>query len=319
MKGRQIIMENHDFGLFNLALEAEMITNNLTVELMREDAMSVLINEDESGSSKKESFKKKVSEFLKKLKEFWNAIVSKFAQIINKIIASSGVAQKFIAKHKQALSDFGGSNEKIKVNVLITKPERMKEELGHITKATSLANTFLGFRFTSEEQVRHLHTEMQNALSDISKSLVQVNTAKEDIQLTSTLVDEGIKFLTSEYKKGGEALNSIKKKSGEVINKSKQILDEALKADQADESTRRMISWAWGITGRQVAGKLIQVAGRFVSMLNTSYVDYLKVCHKAVSLSKSQDKANSKAKATAGDGKERKDVTPDRTIAGHLN
>jgi hypothetical protein len=313
-------MEQHDFGLFNLALEAEMINNNLAFEMMQEEAMSILMVENEENStSKKESFKKKVVEFLKKLKEFWNAIVSKFAQIINKIIASSGVAQKFIAKHKEALSKFGGSNEKVKVNVLIIKPERMKNELGHITRATALANQFLGFRFASKEQVEQLHKDMQQSLSNISKSLVEVNTAKEDIQLTSTLVNEGIKFLTTEYKKGSEGINAIKKKSGEVIAKSKQILDEALKEDGADETTRRMIGWAWGVTGRQVAGKLIQVAGRFVSMLNTCYVDYLKVCHRAISLGKAQDKANGKAKATAGDGKERKDVTPDRTIAGYLN
>lgn len=311
-------MQNHDFGLFNLALEAEMASNNLAFALMQEEAMSVLMVEEESNSaSKKEAFKKKVVEFLKKLKEFWNVIVSKFAQIINKIIASSGIAQKFITKHKQALSDFSGSSEKVKVNVLITKPERMKQELAHITKATTLANTFLGFRFTSQAQVEQLHKEMQGAISDISKSLVEVNTTKEDANLTPALVNEGIKFLTTEYKKGGEAINAIKKKSGEVIAKSKQILDEALQADGADEATRRMIGWAWGVTGRQVTAKLVAVAGRFVSMLNTCYVDYLKVCHRAVALTKSQDKANSKAKPTAGDGKERKDVTPG--VAGYLN
>jgi hypothetical protein len=315
-------MEQHDYGLFNLALEAEIASNNLTIELMREEAMSIIMNEEEQekdSSSKKEAFKKKVVEFLKKLKEFWNKIASKFAQIINKIIASTGVAQKFIAKNKQALSSFGGSDTKVSVNVLISQPNRMKEELGYITKATALTNQYLSFRLASKEHAEQVLSELRKSAEDISKSLVAVNTAKEEVQLTSTLVKDGISFLTNDFKKGGEALKSLRKQTGDVINQSKKILDDAMKAEGANADERRAMGWIWGVSSRLITGKLMQVAGRFVSMLNTCYVDYLKVCHKAVSLNKSQDKANKKAKPTAGDGKERKDVSPDRTVSGFLN
>lgn len=291
----------HDFGMLNAVLEAEMAHNNLTLELMREEAMEILTEAEKKTSKVKE----KIQKVLKQLQEFWNKFVSVVANAVNKIIASTNMAKKFITKNKESLSGFAGSQEKVKVTRLIAQPNLVQVNLGLVKRAVLLADTFIQTHILlrSEKAAMNNIKEMLNTRNNIMEQLVVNNTQKEDVALTKDLVDEAVKFLTTDYAKTKESIKSIKDRAGKVIKKSTETLKTELNQQGLNEQEVEANAMVFVMASKAISLLLMNVSAKFVAMMNTCYVDYLKICNKAVSYNKANPSTSTKEKR---DYKERK-------------
>ena len=281
-------MFEFDGGLMNLALECEMINNNLEKELMREEARYFLEEEngDDSASASSDSgFKAKAKKFMDGLKELWGKIIAVVKQVINKVVVASGVAHKFIAKYGAQLNGFKNSNETVQVTELIVKPELLKQEYATVEQALKLSAKFLSIKIDAslENDIKNLQTDVKG----LNERLVSVNNKKVSAKLTGELVRDAVQFIDKQYKGLVSPLNQVRENSNKVFKTAVQKYDYLISnSGEFSQRERNLYLAGYIHAGRFTLGLLMKSMSKFVGMLNQVYADSFAICRKAISASK---------------------------------
>jgi hypothetical protein len=276
-------MENmYDGGILSLVLETELAFFNIEKELMREEAR-IIITESEADESK---LKSKLMEIAKKIKEVWDTFVAKIKQVINKIVVSTKLAEKFLSQNEKFLNQFNGSTKKVKISPMLDDLSKFKEEEKHIKEAIRLAIKFFRTSILTPDLTEELKKQVQEA----TKRAITNSTEKVEVYLDKVLVKDSTVYLKKAYKLVIKEIEDLRSAGDKVVKKLRSEVERILKQQGEDNVTVKTVGFIYGMVGRAVVNLVMKVASKTISNANQVYVDSFKVCRLAVSVVKEQQK-----------------------------
>jgi hypothetical protein len=314
-------INNYDYGLTSMVLEAEMVFNNLYREMMIEEAHQLIMEaeeqqqgeqkQDSSSSQQSGGFKEKVKRFVEGIVKLWRAFIAKLKDIINKVIINRQLAVKFLAKYDSELSKFKGSSKKTKVNPMMAgKTQKLMASVNEVVKsAQGMLNQNVDKVPNMSNELKGVHDKMNKLKHDINQAVLE----KHEVMLDTKLLDGAIQFLKVGYKQMNDTVANLTKNSEAYVTHATRQLNAKLMQGGVDDTKRNEALNTFMHFAREAVSSIIQVNARMIAVGNQTYVDSFAVCREAVSVVRKGKGSSESEKKTdeKEEPRKRKDVTND--------